>query len=439
MLLLKEISMKLYKRFVILMSGSLLFAFSYCTTNPRGDKVLETVDIESNINNFKEFSLSQQNAEIRYVIPKRINGHLLNNINSIDIKSGFILISDVDQCLLFDENGSFLRKIGIKGRGPNEYPYISSSSFGLNDNIILKVGENSFLEYRTNGTLVNSFIVKDLNLNQYIKSFILINDSIFFGFTPIPYIGKGGSKAVLYKKDGSIDRYFKNHRELNRSEPGFSSEDSRVSLTRYNNVLQFKEMMCDTLFILTEKFDLIPRFSFRIGKYSMPKDFKYLFSEIGADGYAPTHDYIFVNKIFETKNYLFIDCPFNKYMPARRITPRIIMGVEIWTNTLNILGIYNKKTKSLCFCTPTSTDNPLFTSGLYNDLDAGPRFYPQNQINDSTMVMWVDARQLKDHIASTEFRNATPLYLEKKLQLEALSDSLSEFDNPVLMFVTFKN
>ena len=111
------------------------------------------------------------------------------------------------------------------------------------------------------------------------------------------------------------------------------------------------------------------------------------------------------------------------------------MGIEQWYNTQNVLGLYDKANKSLSFCKPTSTDNPLFTTGIYNDIDAGPRFYPFEQINDSTMVMIVEANQLKDHVDSDDFKNTLVLYPEKKSKLKRLVDSIDEFDNPILMFV----
>ena len=108
-------------------------------------------------------------------------------------------------------------------------------------------------------------------------------------------------------------------------------------------------------------------------------------------------------------------------------------------NTSLVLRIFDINLKDLEFVCPTSTDNPLFTTGLYNDIDAGPRFLPHKQINDSTMVMWVDAKQLKEHVASDDFKNNNPKYPEKKEELEKLAGGLTEFDNPVLMFVTFSN
>ena len=50
----------------------------------------------------------------------------------------------------------------------------------------------------------------------------------------------------------------------------------------------------------------------------------------------------------------------------------------------------------------------------------------------------MEAKNFKEHITSDDFKNNIPKYPEKKRQLEELANSLSEFDNPVLMFVTFK-
>jgi hypothetical protein len=52
--------------------------------------------------------------------------------------------------------------------------------------------------------------------------------------------------------------------------------------------------------------------------------------------------------------------------------------------------------------------------------------------------MWIEAKQLKDHVASEDFKNTLTKFPEKKKELEKLSNSINEFDNPILMFVTFK-
>jgi hypothetical protein len=54
------------------------------------------------------------------------------------------------------------------------------------------------------------------------------------------------------------------------------------------------------------------------------------------------------------------------------------------------------------------------------------------------MVMFVSAKELKDHVESDDFKNNTPKYSERKKELKEIADNLGEFDNPILMFVTFK-
>jgi len=137
----------------------------------------------------------------------------------------------------------------------------------------------------------------------------------------------------------------------------------------------------------------------------------------------------------------FLDINFGNHFPANRLTPLKGAGpggADLTTNTTNCLAVYSKETSELQFCKPTTTDNPFFTSGLYNDIDAGPRFFPSSQVNDSTFVMLVNPFDLKKHVESEEFKESRPLYPEKKNELKMLADSLDENDNPVLMFVTLK-
>ena len=52
--------------------------------------------------------------------------------------------------------------------------------------------------------------------------------------------------------------------------------------------------------------------------------------------------------------------------------------------------------------------------------------------------MLVKADELRDHVASDDFKNGSTKYPEKKRKLQEFAASLTEYDNPVLMFVTFK-
>lgn len=102
------------------------------------------------------------------------------------------------------------------------------------------------------------------------------------------------------------------------------------------------------------------------------------------------------------------------------------------------MGLYNRSDNTLSFSKLTSTANTLFTTGLYNDIDAGPRFYPFKQVNDSTFVMWMTASSFKDHIESIDFKNNNTKFPDKKKSLEELSSKLTDLDELILMYVTIK-
>jgi hypothetical protein len=55
------------------------------------------------------------------------------------------------------------------------------------------------------------------------------------------------------------------------------------------------------------------------------------------------------------------------------------------------------------------------------------------------MVGFMHAYEFIDYINSSTFKNSTPLFPEKKKELEKLANSLTENDNPVLMLVKLKD
>jgi len=131
--------------------------------------------------------------------------------------------------------------------------------------------------------------------------------------------------------------------------------------------------------------------------------------------------------------------------PAKRLNPKTIRihclkDYIQWYNTDLVLGIYDIRSGNLSFSRPTSTDIYLATSGFYNDFDAGPRFMPGKMLNDSTFALKIKFDDLKEYIASREFKEMTPKFPEKKKNLDLLIDSLKNtgFDNPIYMFVRLK-
>lgn len=405
-----------------------------CVKEKRNTNSLITVNIAANIKNLKQINLSQFTDDIKYVALE--SKYPFSWIGKIFISEKFIIISDMKICFLYDNEGHFISKIGAQGRGPGEYEFVSN--IGLFNNKIVTIQSIfDLMEYNLDGSFIkkykNGFMI-DNNENIELRKWLIIDDSLYFGHVPnttgnVPY------KALIISKSGHIKQIYKNYNIFNREKTLFSDYEDFAHIFRFKGTIYYNELFNDTLFCLNEKYELVARYFFNFGKFKMPDSERVKLSQ------GPTMaNYIFIWEIFQTENYLIFKCDFGNRFPEKRLTPlTIIPGIAPANfNTKYVLGLYSKNTGELIFSKPSTTDNPLFTSGLYNDIDGGPRFFPSKQINDSTLVMWVTAEKLKAHIDSDDFKKSSPKYPDRKKELEVLANRLTDLDNPVLMFVTFK-
>jgi len=413
---------------------SILLLSTACNNGQKLVKIIPTVDIEENIDNLEIKKLTEFTHDVRYVLLENKENYLLNFIFQLDISGNLILAADYNNCQLYDATGHFISKIGNKGRGPGEYQYINNISL-IKDTKVYLSSLYDLLEYNLDGSFLKkytrSFLIND---KYYVPTWFPLNDSIFIGHIPNSS-GQIEYKAIMVNKLGNIKKYYKNYILFNRQRTISSGFENRAHIYKFDNKIFYKELYNDTLFYLSDNHKFVPCYIFNLGRFKEP---------LSERSKVPPGDmlrYIYLYNVFQTKNLLLLDCNFGNQFPASRITPKATPIPTVNTllhNTRNVLGIFDKSSKKLVFIKPTSTDNTLFTSGLYNDFDAGPRFFPNKMVNDSTMVMWIDAQQLKNHISSDDFKKNVPKFPQKKKALEELVNSMGELDNPVLMFVTFR-
>jgi hypothetical protein len=417
-----------------------LLIISEITNGQKNFKPITTIDIEGSMKKMEIINLSQYARTIRYKPLETKNDLTISNISDCIFSGNNILIRSLRDCWLFNINGNLVKKIGTQGRGPGEYQYVVNARFD-NSNKIYIQSLRDILEYKQDGSFITKYInlfMFNSNMNDYFSEWQFYNDSLIFGHIPNNR-GSSSYKALLIDKTGNVIFKYKNYDQFKISEDELRrSLDTEAHIYQFNRILYYKSLTNDTLFYLDKQYNLVPDFIFNLGRYKEPmKERTIKFKE------ETTNLYLLISKVFQTKDYLIFNCDFGDHFPAKRLTPKKLKlpnGNEIitWTNTRMVLGMYDKRTRKISFSKPSNTDNLLYTSGIYNDIDGGPRFFPQVQVNDSTMAMWIDPKQLKDHVASSDFKKNIPKYPEKKKELELLTNSLSVFDNPVLMFVTFK-
>lgn len=417
----------------------LLILPSSCNNRQKNNNTVPLIDIEANVGKMEVLNLSEFTDNIKYVPLESKDNLPYGYTDDLEISGNLILISDRNVCLLYNIDGHFILKVGNIGRGPGEYPYITNIDIGKAGEIYLSDTEDLY-KYRSDGQFINKYINSFLNESYYLSNWVLIGDSLLFGHVPNS-TGKEENKALLIDKFGHIKHNYKNYILFERDKRISNTLENHAHISKFKDNVFYKELFNDTLFYLSDQLDLLPGFVFKLGKYKASESARKTLN------FEEVYKSIDLYCVFQTENYLFLDLNFGDHFPAKRLTqkkpPAALSGAQFldrygWYNTRHALGVYDKRSGSLKFSKPTSTDNPLFTSGLYNDIDAGPRFFPQKQINDSTLVMWVNAEELKNHIASDDFKNCVPKFPEKKRKLEELANKLSTFDNPILMFVTFK-
>jgi hypothetical protein len=425
-----------YKTLIIIILLHSLAIYGQKTFNS-----ISTINLEGGIRNMDVIFLSQFTGNIRYVPIETKDVLVISHILECKMCGNQFLLTTSEGCWLFDINGKLSRKIGARGRGPGEYQFLDNAVIDNQNNIYIQ-SLRDILQYKSDGSFnkrFNNLFFFNKNYADLFSNWAIVDDSLIFGHIPNER-GENTLKARLINQSGKIKKEYKNYDKFLIPRNSIrNSPDHPAHICFYNNSLYYKGPNNDTLFFLDRRYDLIPRYVFDAGKYKEPLNKRSILFRSNT-----VNKYFSVMNVFQTENYLILRCELGDFFPAKRLTPIIkelpnTGKIKVWKNTTKTLCIYDKRTEKLSFIKPTDTDNPLFTSGFYNDIDAGPRFLPEGQLNDSTMVMWVDAKKLKEHVASNDFKNAAPKFSEKKKELEKLAGRLSEFDNPVLMIVTFRS
>jgi hypothetical protein len=164
-----------------------------------------------------------------------------------------------------------------------------------------------------------------------------------------------------------------------------------------------KEIMNDTLFKYTGNRILEPFLIFDTKGKGITPD-----ARANGNYFADhTNEYFFVQKLFGAGKYLYYTWSYKKSGKA----------------------IYDISSK-----TSYSVSN---TALLTDDITGGVKFEPQ-YCNDGVFYSWIEALALKKYVASEAFEKAVVIDPAKKAALKKLVDSLSDFDNPVLIAVKVK-
>jgi len=411
----------------------------------RNTRSIPEIDIKSNINNFNIVNLSEIAENIEYIPLETDSQTLITQIvfpTHLIIAEELYIVRDNFSCKSYNKKGQFVCSYGNLGHGPEELTSIDRVSVDERNRKLYLSNSRKILEFSYNGDYIRLIdIPVEVRENvDYTTEFVALGDNIFCGIMknsniPISLYIFNDNNEVL----GSHTSYYNYDSALKGSMMNFIIMNLPY-LSIGKNVL-YKDGLCDTLFIINNDLKIEPGYYFNFGKYSQPLDYLRSFKEKSLD-LQGTLNHLFVSNFFETENFLLFTCNFGNHIPKSELIPidhNLYEGSIGNPNKVN--GVFNKQTSDLIFLKKTDkylNINGGF-SGFINDIDGGVPFWPSTQPYGNKLVYAVNAYDLKNYIASDEFKNSKPKFPEKKIALEQLANSMDYFDNPVLMIVTLKN
>jgi hypothetical protein len=309
----------------------------------------------------------------------------------------FYLLSVYKKILKFRENGTFETKIGTRGRGPDEYTVAHDvNTDDKNQNIyLLSRWQKKFFVYSETGALLKTFPV----LFSPDEFRVLENGILCYG---------SNNQGDISDSYNFIDFSGKIIKSIQNKFP-FTNKDGYVIwkeniFYQYNSQLFKKEVYSDTIFEF-ENMNFKPHMVIAVGKYLITPKARSEF-----DGPSLYKKYITPMNLLEFGDYVYYEF----------IRPEDEFFCFIGSKSKNFQVLIDG------------------SKGIINDLDGGPDVLPKTMKDDITIIAWVEAMKLKQHVSSDAFKNSKPKYPERKKELIELANRLKETDNPVLMLVSLK-
>lgn len=391
------------KVFILILITSLLVFYCNNSNNKDKDQIV-TFDLKE-LPEISTVKLSDLGfVDIEYIPLETTTFSVISRINEIKIGNGFFLIKFFNAILKFQDDGSFITKIGTEGRGPNEFTIAHDVDIDKkNQNIYLvSAWQMKFNVYSESSKFLRTFHCPLNTTNFKITEDWLLCYSI-------NSFGNIETSFNLIDTHGRIIKSFPNKYPWNKVQANTAIFKNENIFYRFNDRLFKKEIYSDTVYVFENKV-FKPHIVIEQGKKLLTTEARSEFSSI----------YLFENFIDQNNLFEFGDYIYYEFM----------YGFKIGGNN-KLYGFVGSKKNDF---------QVLINSeqGLTNDLDGGPNIWPKSLKDDNTIISWVDALQLKTLVSSEAFKNSRPKYQEKKKELEKLAERLKETDNPVLMLVRMK-
>ena len=434
-LFLKKITIKILMKNIPIYIAFTIILLGGCTARQVTDSPIHIIDFGEAIDSMEEIMLSKYVSALKYTPIETCYTGLLGNIGSrcaITDSLMFFASGDMLKCIhIFSSDGKYIKDIGAKGRGPNEYLGIRTMTYIPQMDALMVEGGFDILFY----SLKDGNCIKKCNLNDYFDS---SNDitTFFKGIKNISHnlstrcvllyndtlYATAGENTTLDQYLIKLDRNFSVDTILSmrRTTLGLGMPKVEVSnVYQYNDNIYILHGLQDTVYRLKNN-SLLPHIAFNYGNMlsisTMPQIQKThpIFSP------NTRHLSTKVAQIIASSNNIFAET--DSFVIGTLFLPKDIAkskGLERGT----IYFVYDKNTESTKLIKQSYSQE---VSGFTNDVDGGMPFWPSKQIGNK-LYQFVDAGTFID--MSEKYNSA---------RMKEIAATLTEESNPVIIEATLK-
>ena len=354
----------------------------------------------------RDLFLSDFAAEVNYI---RLESNTIIVGGWCTVKAGrdcFIIDDHAQEFLAFSRNGTFLNKIGMKGKGPMEYP--ATTPFyqidPKNNEVSVPFNDKEVNTYSIQGQFLRHIKLPEFRPN----AFLLANSRFYVSRKEAPtdrYI-----PLEEYLSDGTKFREY-SFRLPNSDKIPDSSPLTELSITPHNDVI-VNITSGDTTFLATAGGDWKPYIVYNrgAGKITLEETFAGVFRNSSPDNYYT----VFLKDLGEV--LVMVTCH----------------GKDSY------FSFFKKTTGEFFRFNNTNPSEGAKSFSIQNDLDGGPGLLYHHSISGRFLYCVHQAIDLIEWKKSGYFDRVEPKFPEKKQKLFAMIDSLKQDDNPVIMIVKLK-
>lgn len=187
------------------MSRSLLLLFSLLLVACKNASVNDTAAVITLDNTGNQLTADDIISVDRWVELATVDEALISNVRRFSVAGNryYILDGHESKVLIFNNDGSFAGRVGQKGNGPGEYPYVYDFTVNSDSRqIIILSNQSTVYVYDLQGTFIKRHKLTDGELSD-----IVYHDGRYVATTAYSSYppGEGESCRLLYEFDADFE------------------------------------------------------------------------------------------------------------------------------------------------------------------------------------------------------------------------------------------